>query len=90
MVTVRRWTGREARLLREALRMTLRDFASYLGVSDRAVSKWEAGADGYVPRSESQALLDTALARSSDDVQARFAAAFEGPANAPRPTASTN
>lgn len=43
VVTVQRWSGREARLLRDALRMSLRDFAAYLGVSDRTVSNWEAG-----------------------------------------------
>ncbi len=47
MVTVQRWSGREARLLRDALRMSLRDFAAYLGVSDRTVSNWEAGAMAY-------------------------------------------
>ncbi|GAB3108707.1 helix-turn-helix transcriptional regulator [Streptomyces calidiresistens] len=86
MVTVQRWTGREARLLREALRMTLREFAAHLGVSDRAVSKWEAGADGYVPRSETQALLDTALTRSAEEVRTRFAASMGGTAEVERPT----
>ncbi|MDT9683700.1 helix-turn-helix domain-containing protein [Streptomyces sp. TRM76323] len=75
MVTVQRWSGRETRLLREALRMSLRDFAAYLGVSDRAVSKWEAGGASYRPRGESQAVLDTALARASNEARARFAEA---------------
>ncbi|MGW3493404.1 helix-turn-helix domain-containing protein [Streptomyces sp. NPDC001020] len=74
MVTVQRWSGREARLLRDALRMSLRDFAAYLGVSDRTVSNWEAGGASYQPRAESQAVLDTALGRASDDAKARFAA----------------
>lgn len=73
MVTVRKWSGREARLLRDALRMSLRDFAAYLGVSDRTVSNWEGGGASYQPRSESQAVLDTALSRASEDVKARFA-----------------
>ncbi|MEU7331221.1 helix-turn-helix domain-containing protein [Streptomyces parvus] len=76
MVTVQRWSGREARLLREALRMSLRDFAAYLGVSDRTVSNWEGGGAGYQPRAESQAVLDTALDRASNEAQARFAAAL--------------
>lgn len=76
MVTVQRWSGREARLLRNALRMSLRDFAAYLGVSDRTVSNWEAGGVNYQPRAESQAVLDTALGRAPDDAKARFAAAF--------------
>ncbi|MET8850344.1 helix-turn-helix domain-containing protein [Amycolatopsis sp. NPDC004625] len=74
MVTVLRWSGREARVLRDALRMSVRDFAAYLGVSDRTVSNWEAGGVDYQPRGESQAVLDTALDRASDDVKARFAA----------------
>lgn len=77
MVTVQRWSGREARLLRDALRMSLRDFAAYLGVSDRTVSNWEGGGTSYQPRAESQAALDTVLGRASDDAKARFAAALE-------------
>lgn len=76
MVTVQRWSGREARLLRDALRMSLRDFAAYLGVSDRTVSNWEGGGASYQPRAESQAVLDTALDRASSDAKARFAAAL--------------
>jgi transcriptional regulator with XRE-family HTH domain len=72
MTTVNRWTGHEARLLRTALRMTLREFADYLGISDRTVSKWEAGGQGMVPRPHSQALLDTALARASPETQRIF------------------
>lgn len=83
MVTVQRWSGREARLLRDALRMSLRDFAAYLGVSDRTVSNWEGGGAGYQPRAESQAVLDTALGRASEDARARFAAAFGVNAAAP-------
>ncbi|MFD6626342.1 helix-turn-helix domain-containing protein [Streptomyces diastaticus] len=75
MVTVQRWSGREARLLREALRMSLRDFAAYLGVSDRTVSNWESGGTSYAPSADSQAVLDTALGHASNDARARFAAA---------------
>lgn len=70
MVTVQRWTGREARLLRDAKRLSLRDFAAHLGVNDRTISKWEAG--GRIS-TDSQALLDTALAQGPDGVKARFA-----------------
>ncbi|WP_018785312.1 DNA-binding transcriptional regulator [Micromonospora sp. CNB394] len=45
MTTVQKWTGRETRMLRHALRMSIRDFAEHLGVSERTVSKWEAGRD---------------------------------------------
>ena len=70
--TVHRWTGRETKRLREALRLTQRQFAEHLGVSDRAVAKWESGGIDYVPRPETQALLDTALARASDEETERF------------------
>ncbi|MET7800497.1 helix-turn-helix domain-containing protein [Streptomyces decoyicus] len=63
--------------------MSIRDFAAHLGVSDRAVSNWEAGGEDYYPRPDSQAILDTALARASDEANARFAEALgasdEGP-----------
>jgi transcriptional regulator with XRE-family HTH domain len=36
------WTGVESRALREALRLSVREFAARLGVSDRMVSKWGA------------------------------------------------
>ncbi|MFI0711237.1 helix-turn-helix domain-containing protein [Streptomyces inhibens] len=80
---VQRWSGREARMLREAKRMSVRDFAEYLGVSPRGVSKWEAGGELYFPRSASQAVLDTALARASGEEKARFAEALGGPAQRP-------
>jgi transcriptional regulator with XRE-family HTH domain/tetratricopeptide (TPR) repeat protein len=93
VTTIQKWTGREARALREALRMSIRDFAARLGISDRAVSKWEAGGSAMIPRPDSQALLDTTLETASRDVRARFELfiATEPPANdgelAPGPAA---
>lgn len=52
--------------------MSLREFAAHLGVSDRMVSKWEAGRERIHPRPLNQAALDTSLARSDLDVQERF------------------
>jgi tetratricopeptide (TPR) repeat protein len=75
VTTVRQWTGLEAKALRAALRMTMRGFADYLGVGMRTVAKWEARGNGIQPMPETQAILDTALANASNDVQARFAAA---------------
>ena len=72
MATVRMWTGRESRALREAKRMTVREFAKHLGVSERTISKWEAAAADICPRPEMQAALDTALEKSVDDVKSRF------------------
>jgi DNA-binding transcriptional regulator YiaG len=73
-VTIQSWTGREARALRQATRISVRHFAAHLGISERAVSKWEAGGAAVTPRPDSQAVLDTVLRRASAEVQARFAA----------------
>lgn len=72
MTTVEQWSGREVRALREAKRMSVRCFAAHLGVSDRMVSKWEAGGEKIRPRPENQAALDTSLASSGADVHERF------------------
>jgi transcriptional regulator with XRE-family HTH domain len=68
------WTGVESRALREAMRLSVREFASRLGVSDRMVSKWEAGRSAVRPRPFTQGLLDTALALADNEVRARFRA----------------
>lgn len=52
--------------------MSIRDFAAHLGVSERMISKWEAGRENIRPRPINQAALDTCLARSDSDTQARF------------------
>ncbi|QLQ39499.1 DUF5919 domain-containing protein [Micromonospora robiginosa] len=70
--TVQRWTGRETRALRQALRMSIRDFSAHLGVAERTVSKWEAGQETTCPRPEMQAALDTALSKATEDVRNRF------------------
>lgn len=72
MATVQRWSGIEVRALREAKRMSIREFAAHLGVSERMISKWEAGKENIRPRPVNQAALDTALARCDPDTQARF------------------
>lgn len=66
------WTGREVRVLREARRMSVREFANHLGVSDRMVSKWEAAGRAMRPRPLNQAALDTSLLMASADVRQRF------------------
>lgn len=72
MTTVRQWTGKEVRALRSAKRMSIREFAAHLGVSDRMVSKWEAAGEQIQPRPMNQAALDTSLARSAPEVRSRF------------------
>jgi transcriptional regulator with XRE-family HTH domain len=53
--------------------MSIREFAAHLGVSERMISKWEAGRERIRPRPVNQAALDTCLSRSDPDTQARFA-----------------
>lgn len=68
------WTGADVRALRQARRMSLRDFANHLGVSARMVSKWEARRGGIRPRPVNQAALDESLRRAGDTDRERFAA----------------
>jgi hypothetical protein len=72
VTTVQRWTGRETRALRDALRMSSRAFAARLGVNERTVTGREARGDKTNPRSEMQAALDTMLERASDEAKERF------------------
>lgn len=72
MPTVRHWTGREARALRQALRMSVRVFAAHLGVGARTVSKWEQLGQTTQPRPDTQAILDTALDHAEPAEQKRF------------------
>jgi hypothetical protein len=72
MPSVPLWSGREVRALREARRMSVREFAGHLGVSDRMVSKWEAGGETIRPRPLNQAALDTSLAMASPEIKSRF------------------
>jgi transcriptional regulator with XRE-family HTH domain len=74
MTTVHRWTGLEARALRLALRLSVRAFAEHLGVGIRTVSKWEKLRVATEPRPDTQAILDTALARADAAVHVRFEA----------------
>jgi hypothetical protein len=52
--------------------MSVREFAAHLGVSDRMVSKWEAGGPSIRPRPVNQAALDTSLAQADPTVRSRF------------------
>lgn len=72
MPTVQRWTGGETKALRQAMRLSVRAFAAHLGVDARTVNKWEARGASITLLPDTQALLDTALDRSPDDVKTRF------------------
>jgi hypothetical protein len=71
-VALAQWTGREARALRRALRLSVRRFAEHLDVGVRTVTKWESLAERTTPRPDSQALLDAALALADADTRKRF------------------
>ena len=66
------WSGREARALRTALRLTLEAFAEHLGVAVRTVAKWEAQGPKIVPTPGLQEVLDAALERATPAQQSRF------------------
>jgi transcriptional regulator with XRE-family HTH domain len=72
VATVHHWTGLEARALRRALRLSVRAFAQSLGVATATVSKWESKLAATEPRPDTQAILDTALARADASVHLRF------------------
>ncbi|HET9141313.1 helix-turn-helix domain-containing protein [Actinophytocola sp.] len=79
MDTVGRWTGRETRALRVALRLSVRAFAERLGVAARTVSKWEKGGERTIPWPDTQAILDTCLSQASGEVRARLSALLMRP-----------
>ncbi|MFI5959229.1 helix-turn-helix domain-containing protein [Cryptosporangium sp. NPDC051539] len=78
MTAVTHWTGREARALREALRLSIRDFADRLGVAARTISNWESAGSEIRPRPDMQAVLDTALAQASGPARDRFTHLMSG------------
>lgn len=85
VTTIRRWSGKETRALREARRMSICEFADRLGVSDRMISKWEAGGENIHPRPVNQAALDTFLSQSSPEAQARFDLLISAPGDVAEP-----
>lgn len=86
---VPQWSGREVRALREARRMSVREFAKHLGVSDRMVSKWEASGGEIRPRPLNQAALDTSLALATPEEKERFLMMATGrPIRVPRQLAA--
>jgi transcriptional regulator with XRE-family HTH domain len=78
MTAIGSWTGREARALRQALRLSVRGFAEHLDVAPRTVSKWEKLGEATRPYPDQQALLDTALDRAGTAAQERFILLLNG------------
>jgi hypothetical protein len=67
-----RWTGREVRVLREVLRMSVRAFAAYTQLSVSRIAEMETqGADARL-RPSTQRILDAVLAGASDRARRRF------------------
>lgn len=75
MKVIEQWTGGQADALRQALRMTLEEFAERLEMSPRAVAYWRKQPD-IVPRTHVQRALDSILESASDKVKAQFALAM--------------
>jgi transcriptional regulator with XRE-family HTH domain len=72
MTTVQHWTGAQTKAFRQAMRLSVRAFAAHLGVDTRTVTKWEARGKTITLLPDTQALLDTALARAPEDAKTRF------------------
>src|SRR5579859_7750155 len=72
MQVITSWTGRQADVLREALRMTNESFADHLGVSVRTVANWRKRPE-IRPQPGMQELLDVALESAPDRIKAQFA-----------------
>jgi len=73
MTVVGNWTGQQAADLRSAMRMPITEFAAYLGIAERTVSKWERKLAAVVPTPGMQQVLDVALDRAPVSIQDRFA-----------------
>jgi hypothetical protein len=71
MQVVATWTGGQADLLRQSLRMTNESFAEYLGVAVRTVANWRGQAE-IIPRPAIQEALDAAFERAPDRAKAQF------------------
>lgn len=77
-VTVQDWTRTEIHALRQARRMSVREFAAHLGVSRRIVSRWERADAPTHPRPVNQAVLDTSLRQADVDTRKRFVHSVAG------------
>jgi transcriptional regulator with XRE-family HTH domain len=72
MTVIDQWTGRHARALQAAMRLTNEAFAEHLGVSPRTIAKWRER-PGMVPSPQLQEALDTSLTLATEDTRTRFA-----------------
>ena len=72
MQVIAQWTGGEADALRQALRMTIEEFAEHLRVAPRTVAYWRER-PSIVPQSAIQRALDSTLDAAPDRAKAKFA-----------------
>ncbi|WP_285739333.1 XRE family transcriptional regulator [Kitasatospora phosalacinea] len=72
MVSIERWTGQEAGLLQEVLRLSIRQFAQQLGVNPATVQNWRKGGAGLMVSYELQQVLDAQLQLLPDSVRQTF------------------
>lgn len=77
MTVIDQWTGRHARALQAAMRLTGEAFAEHLGISPRTVAKWRKRPE-MIPSQQLQEALDTSLQLASPEAQTRFAASIGG------------
>ena len=71
MTVIDQWTGRHARALQAAMRLTNEAFAEHLGVSPRTVAKWRERPE-MIPSPQLQEALDTSLKLAAADTKLRF------------------
>jgi len=66
------WTGRKSAVLRYVMRMSTRQFARYLGISDRTVVKWEHDYEHQPPRTPAQDALNYTFLRLPETTRKVF------------------
>jgi len=76
---VGRWTGREVRALREALRMSVPAFAEHLAMTTATISDWEHQTTPATPTLAAQSVLDQALTFADTHSKARFRLLLDNP-----------
>jgi len=77
-----KWGRNEVKALRAAMQLSVREFAQHLGVTDRAVSKWESATESD-PGTNNQNLLSLCLRLASREAQIRFALTLDSSARIP-------
>ncbi|MCX4784020.1 XRE family transcriptional regulator [Streptomyces sp. NBC_01264] len=76
MAAVVQWTGREAALLGQAMRLPIRVYAEQLGVNPKTVTKWRKHGRSIKLRPETADMLDAMKLRCTPDVLETFHASL--------------